>query len=86
MKNPQYEKPVDTQERQARGTARSVVDALGDMWRVYERNSPVYADCCTPRSLMASNASGPFHRLRNYPSNWADLTDAELLSLVEYGR
>lgn len=61
---------------------RQLVDALGREWRVYERGGAVGAPA-PGRNSLVFDAEGIVRRLWQYPSSWAELSDAALLGLME---
>lgn len=58
---------------------RTYLDAEGSRWRVFEQAFADY-DRRTGMSLIFSSDAA-VRRVRDYPSNWLDLSDAELASL-----
>jgi hypothetical protein len=59
--------------------SRVFFDADGLRWQVYERAFDSF-DRRSGMSLVFS-AEGAMRRVRNYPANWLDLTDEELIAL-----
>ncbi|MEO7457223.1 MAG: hypothetical protein ABIY52_13245 [Gemmatimonadaceae bacterium] len=59
--------------------ARTFIDSEGSRWRVYEQPFSDY-DRRSGMSLIFAS-EGAVRRVRNYPANWADLSDEELLAL-----
>lgn len=70
---------VDSQRESETSQSRSFVDADGTHWLVHERVFAEY-DRRSGRSLIFSNEAA-VRRVRDYPANWLDLTDEELLAL-----
>lgn len=63
----------------ARGVERTFVDADGARWRVFEQP---FADYDRRRGLSLIFASdSAVRRVRDYPTNWAQISDAELIAL-----
>ena len=60
-------------------TERVFVDADGARWRVYEQPFSTY-DRRSGVSLIFANDAA-VRRVREFPANWAELSDAELASL-----
>ena len=58
---------------------RSFMDAEGARWRVFEQRFGEY-DRRSGMSLIFAS-EGAVRRVRNYPANWMDLSDAELAAL-----
>ena len=61
---------------------RTVVDADGREWRVYERCAGELSPSAGRLSLIF-DTDGIVRRLWAYPSSWAVLHDAELLGLMD---
>jgi hypothetical protein len=59
-----------------------IIRTMEGDWRVYERAS-VYDRRIKPDLVFESD--GVIRRVREYPSNWAELSDAALMS-VSWGR
>ena len=59
--------------------------ATGEVTTVVERRAEGIAGARAPSCLVFSTDRG-FTRLWNYPENWADLTDRELIALSEFRR
>jgi hypothetical protein len=55
-----------------------VIQADATEWRVYEQ-PPVYDRRRRPDLVFESE--GVIRRVRNYPTNWLDLTDDELIAV-----
>jgi hypothetical protein len=60
------------------GSPIRVIQAEATEWRVYEQVS-VYDRRRRPDLVFESE--GVIRRVRNYPPNWAELTDDELLTV-----
>jgi hypothetical protein len=60
-------------------SARTFVDSEGSRWRVYEQPFSDY-DRRSGVSLIFSS-EGAVRRVRNYPPNWSELSDRELMAL-----
>jgi len=58
---------------------RSFTDVDGASWRVYEQPFAEY-DRRTGMSLIFAS-DGAMRRVRNYPAEWTEMPDAELLRL-----
>ncbi|MDB4878758.1 MAG: hypothetical protein JWL60_204 [Gemmatimonadetes bacterium] len=58
---------------------RSFTDADGGRWRVYEQSFAEYDRRSGMSLIFASD--GAVRRVRNYPSSWMELPDAELVKL-----
>jgi hypothetical protein len=58
---------------------RSFLDAEGARWRVYEQAFADY-DRRSGLSLIFASESA-VRRVRDYPAEWTELTDSELLAL-----
>ena len=58
---------------------RTFVDDEGASWRVFEQAFSDY-DRRTGVSLIFAS-EGAVRRVRDYPTNWMDLSDAELMAL-----
>jgi hypothetical protein len=71
---------VSSFTRNAIGPTRSVIDAAGTFWQVCEVEYAL--DRRTGRSLIFES-DGSVRRVRQYPDNWYDLSDVELVRLVE---
>ena len=61
---------------------RTVVDAEGREWRVYERSAGELSPTAGRVSLIF-DTDGIVRRLWAYPSSWAVLRDADLLGLMD---
>ena len=59
--------------------SRSFVDAEGAQWRVYEQAFGDY-DRRAGRSLIF-NSDFAVRRVRDYPANWMELSEKELMEL-----
>ena len=75
------EPPISVQSSQESSTppSRSFVDDDGAHWTVYEQAFGEY-DRRSGRSLIFDSDSA-VRRVRNYPGNWLELSDRELLEL-----
>lgn len=62
-----------------RGTAegRTVHDAQGETWHVYEVEGSTY----DRRASLIFESAWTVRRVRSYPASWAALSDEELLTL-----
>ena len=60
-------------------SGRTFIDAEGARWVVYEQSFADY-DRRSGMSLIFSSES-VVRRVRNYPANWHELSDEELLAL-----
>lgn len=61
---------------------RTVSDAAGAGWRVYEMSAGHVPGARAARCLvMESESQGVCRRFWNYPANWQELPDDELLAL-----
>ena len=59
--------------------SRSFVDADGGHWLVYEQ---AYADYDRRSGVsLIFNSDSAVRRVRHFPANWLELSDAELLAL-----
>jgi hypothetical protein len=63
---------------------RHLVDAQGREWHVYERTAGDLSPITGRRSLVF-DTDGIVRRLWRYPSSWAELSDGELLGLMDGG-
>jgi hypothetical protein len=70
---------IDVQADSNAPQERTYLDAEGARWRVFEQPFADY-DRRTGMSLIFSSDAA-VRRVRDYPSNWIDLTDAELATL-----
>jgi hypothetical protein len=61
------------------GAERSFMDAEGTHWRVYEQRFADY-DRRTGMSLIFASEAA-VRRVRDYPADWMDLSDQELMAL-----
>ncbi len=64
--------------REAQRTARHIV-AEGVTWLVYELGLPYDRR----RTSLVFESDGLVRRVRNYPAEWRELTDTELLRLKD---
>lgn len=71
--------PVQTSQESSTPSTRSFVDAEGAHWRVYEQTFADY-DRRTGTSLIF-NSDFAVRRVRNFPANWIELSDRELMEL-----
>jgi len=69
-------KPFPRIERLA---SRSILDAHGGMWRVQEIRDWGYDRRAS--SSLVFTSDDVMRRVRNYPPNWVDLSDDELIAL-----
>lgn len=75
------EPPISVQSSQDSSTppSRSFVDDDGARWTVYEQAFGEY-DRRSSRSLIF-NSDSAVRRVRNYPANWLELSERELMEL-----
>ena len=76
-----------SQDARARGDRRSsrtrqIIDAQGREWRVYERTASDHSPM-TGRPSLVFDTEGIVRRLWRYPAEWASLSDADLLGLMD---
>jgi hypothetical protein len=75
------EPPISVQSSQDSSTppSRTFVDDDGAHWTVYEHAFGEY-DRRSSRSLIF-NSDSAVRRVRNYPANWLELSERELMEL-----
>jgi len=71
--------PVQSPADSSTPTTRKVVDADGGYWHVYEQAFGDY-DRRSGRSLIF-NSEFAVRRVRDFPDNWSELSDPELMEL-----
>ena len=71
--------PVQSPADSSTPPSRNVVDSDGAHWRVYEQAFGDY-DRRSGRSLIF-NSEFAVRRVRDFPDNWLELSDAELIEL-----
>lgn len=70
---------IQTRPVPAEGRRRFVTDGEGTVWEVREIDNPDY-DRRSGHSLIFESSS-VVRRVRNYPANWYDLANADLLAV-----
>lgn len=71
--------PVQSPADSSTPSSRNVVDSDGSHWHVYEQAFGGY-DRRSGRSLIF-NSDFAVRRVRNFPDNWNQLSDLELMEL-----
>lgn len=71
--------PVQSSQESSTPQSRSFVDHDGVHWTVYEQAFGEY-DRRSSSSLIF-NSDSAVRRVRNYPANWLDLSERELMEL-----
>ncbi|MDQ2664951.1 MAG: hypothetical protein M3Z05_02975 [Gemmatimonadota bacterium] len=71
--------PVQSPADSSTPPFRNVIDSEGAHWRVYEQEFGGY-DRRSGRSLIF-NGDFAVRRVRNFPQNWIDLSDLDLMTV-----